>query len=345
MSVQIGAAVKTNAPVIISAFGTTEDRMSVDIVPQVSGMLLKTFIQDGAVVTNGQPLFQIDPSDYAARVQQVDSAVAADRANLELGRMTLERNQGLVEKKLISPEDLDTLKTRVAAAAAQLKADEALLEQARLNLSRCTIVSTLAGVCSKRYLDDGNLVVAGVTRLTNIRSYDPIYVDFSVSEEYLSVIRQAMARGDVPIEITTRSDTNRYPGTLEFMDNAVNPLTGTILLRGQAPNSDLKLWSRQFVEVRVVAGAVQDAVMVAESAVQMGKQGTYLYAVSTNGQAQLRMVKTGVRYGNLIQIVDGVMAGENVVVLGQLMLYPGAKVVDLSRLPQQPGAPAAPGGK
>ena len=349
MPVKAVPALKMDTPVVIHAFGNTKDLASVDLVPQVSGILVKTLIKDGSVVTNGQPLFQIDPSDYAARVRQVAGAVAADRANMEMSRVTLERNRPLLAKKLISTEDFDLLKTRTDAAAAQLQVDEALLEQARLNLTRCVITAPLAGVCSKRYLDEGNLVAAGQTKLTNIRSYDPIYVDFSVSEQYLPVLRQAMKDGAVPIEVFPRGDTNVYSGTLEFLDNAVSLQTGTILLRGQAPNPDLKLWAQQFVSVRVTAGVIKDAVMVPEGAVQFGKQGTYLFAVSPKNQAEMRPVKTGIRHNDLIQIISGVAAGENVVVLGQLMLYPGASVVDVSRLPPAgappAGAGAGPGGK
>ena len=340
MPVKLVPALSMNTPVIISAFGNTKDRASVDIVPQVSGLLMQTFIQDGAVVTNNQPLFLIDPRDYAARVQQAEAAVAADRANLDLSQLTLERNQPLLEKKLISKENFDTLKTRTAAAAAQLQADEANLAMARLNLERCTITAPLAGVCSKRYVDDGNLVVAGQSRLTNIRSYDPLFVDFAVSETYLPQLRRAMAAGTVKLDLLPRGDTNSYPGALSFIDNAVNMLTGTIPLRGQAPNPDLKLWAQQFVEIRIRAGILSDAVMVPEGAIQIGKQGPYLFVVK-DGKADLRVVTTGVRYNDLIQIISGVSASEDVVTLGQLMLFPGAPVVDVAKLQALQAAAAA----
>ena len=121
-------------------------------------------------------LLAVETAYYGAVSAQAGVA-AADLANLELSRVTLERNRPLLDKKLISQEDFDTLKTRVAGMEAQLHGDEASLEQARLSLSRCTITAPWAGVCSKRYVDDGNLVVAAQTRLTNIRSYDPIYID------------------------------------------------------------------------------------------------------------------------------------------------------------------------
>jgi multidrug efflux system membrane fusion protein len=262
------------------------------------------------------------------------------------------------------------LQTHVLAAEAQVQADETMLEQARLNLSRCTITAPLAGICSKRYLDPGNLAAAGVSRLINIRSYDPLTVEFAVSEQYLPAIRHALQTPPVRLEVTPRGATNRYPGTLEFLDNAVSPQTGTILLRGQVPNADLRLWARQFVAISIVADTVPQAVMVPEGAVQFGKLGTYLYAVTTTNYtltitntptpaaakagvaptvtttnvvadiANLRVVQTGTRYGDQIQIVRGVAPQERVVVLGQLMLRPGAPVRDLSQPPTATVPPA-----
>ena len=335
--VKMTLAVQMDTPVVISAFGNTKERMSVDMIPQVSGQLLQTFIKDGAIVTNGQPLFQIDPRDYAARVQQAKAAIAADKANLELARLTVERNQPLLAKKLISAEDFDTLKTKCASAEAALQSDEAALDLANLNLSRCTITAPLAGLCSVRYADDGNLVAAGMTRLVNIRSYDPLFVDFSVSEEYLPLIRRAVAAGPVKLELVPRGETNVYTGKLDFIDNAVSTMTGTIQLRGSAPNADLKLWAQQFVSVSVHAGSVPGAVMVPEGAVQFGKQGPYLFVINKENKAEMRIVQLGVRYRDLLQCVSGVAAGENVVVLGQLMLFPGAPVMDATKPP-----PAAP---
>lgn len=330
-SVQSAQAVRMDAPILIAAFGTTDSRASVDVVPQVSGILTHTYVQDGAVVTNGQPLFEIDPRDYALRVQQAESQLAADQASLTLSTATLARNRTLREQNLISAEDFETIQARVAAATAQIQADQATLEQARLNLARCTITAPLGGICSRRYLDTGNLAAAGQNRLINIRSYDPIQVDFSVSEQYLPILRQALQAGPVPIAVIPRGETNRYPGVVTFLNNAVSSQTGTILLRGEIPNADLKLWAQQFVQVSVVAGQVRDAVLVPEGAVQFGKMGNYLYAITSTNTADLRVVKTGIRVEDRIQIEQGVAPGERVIVLGQMMLRPGAPVLDLSQ--------------
>lgn len=335
--VQTTSAARMDAPVVIDAFGTTADQASVDVVPQVSGTLVEALIADGAIVTNGQALFRIDPRDYAMRVRQADAALAADRASLAMSLLTLARNRTLLDQKLISQEDFDTLTTRADAAGAAVKADEATLDLSRLSLERCTVVAPLSGVCSRRDVDAGNLVAAGMTRLVNIRSYDPISVDFSVSEQDLPLIREALRTPPVRIEVRPRGDTNTYAGTLAFMDNAVSSQTGTIALRGTVPNADLKLWANQFVAVRVFARVEHDAVMVPEGAVQFGKMGTYLFAVSATNTAEMRLVESGIRYNDLLQIRSGVAAGERIVVLGQLRLFPGAPVMDLAQK-----APAAP---
>jgi len=340
--VQSALAVKTNVPIVITVFGSTTERASVDVVPQVSGTLIKTRIQDGDVVTNGQVLFEIDSRDYETRVRQAEGALAADTANLTLNRLTLERNRMLLKDKLIAEVDFAALQARVDAGIAQVKADEAALDEAKLNLSRCAISAPLDGVCSKRYLDNGNLATAGMSKLVNIRSYDPLYVDFTVSETYLALIREAMTHPPVRITITPRGDTNSYEGTVASMDNAVNQQTGTLALRGVVPNPNLKLWANQFVDVHVYAGMMRDAIMVPEGAVQYGKLGTYLFGVTPTNTATLHLVKTGVRHEDRIQIMSDVEAGERVVVLGQLILYPGAQVMDMSQVPlQETHAPVA----
>lgn len=330
--VKLATATSQDTPVIVPAFGTLQDQVSVDIIPQVSGLLQDILVREGSVVTNGQPLFKIDARDYQMRVEQAEGMVSADRANLEMARSTLQRNQPLLEKKLISPDNFDALRTRVAALEAQLQMDEAGLDQARLNLSRCTILSPLTGLCSKRLVDAGNLVAAGMTRLTNIRSHDPLRLECAVSEQYLAALRNAMAAGPVPVTVTPRGDTNSYPGVLTFMDNAVNAMAGTILLRGQIPNPDMKLWPNQFADVSITVSRTQGAIMVPESTVLFGKSGPYLYVADNNGTASLRMVKTGIRYQNLLQVTEGLAAGETVITTGQLMLYPGAVVMDAASL-------------
>lgn len=334
-------AITLDIPLVITTYGTTLDKESVDIVPQVSGQLVSVLFQEGALVTNGQPLAQIDPRDYQARVLQAEGMIAATQSSLELSQLTLERNKPLLDKKLISLEVYDTIQNKVAALKAQLAMDKASLDLARLNLSRCTLVSPIDGICSKRYVDAGNLVAAGSSRLTNVRNFSPLRLECTVSEQYLAPFRNALAAGPVPIEITPRGDTNTYPGALTFIDNAVDPLTGTILLRGAVPNPGRALWARQFVDIRIILATLPQALLVPEGAVQFGKQGPYLYVANTNNLSELRNVKVGIRHDNQLQITEGVAAGESVITKGFMMLYPGAAVKDVATL----AATKAPAGK
>jgi membrane fusion protein, multidrug efflux system len=337
VTVQTALATADDIPEILATFGVTEERASIDVMPQVSGLLVETLIREGETVTNGQVLFRIDPQDYALRVAQREGQLAAAQAQFNLSQSTLERNRSLLEKKLISTETFDTLKTRRDAASAQLQIEQAALAQARLDLSRCTLTAPIEGICAKRLVDTGNLVTAGQTHLINIRSYDPLDVEFSVPERHLSALRRALTAGPVPVEIFPRNgETIVGTGTIVFINNTVDSQTGTILLRGRIPNPDLTWWSRQFVDIRIAAGGISQAVMVPESALQFGKQGPYLFVVSAENKADLRPVKTGARYEGHIQIVTGVAAGEKVVTLGHLMLAPGAVVVEAP----PPGPPA-----
>jgi multidrug efflux system membrane fusion protein len=330
--VTLAPASQADTPVIIATYGTTQDKESVDIVPQVSGQLLSILFEEGAVVTNGQPLFQIDPRDYQTRVHQAEGMLAADKSSLELARTTLSRNQPLLGKRLISEEVFDTIKNKAASLEAQLAIDQAALTQAQLNLARCTVVSPIDGICSKRFVDAGNLVAAGVSRLTNVRNNSALRLECTVSEQYLPQIRTALAAGPIHIKLTPPGDTKHYPGTLSFIDNAVDPATGSILLRGEVPNPDRALWARQFVNIEIIVTTIPNAVMVPESAVQFGKTGPYLYVANSNSISELRPVTVGVRHDNLLQISKGVQAGETVITSGLMMMRPGATVMDAAKL-------------
>lgn len=334
-------AIRMNVPVVLNTFGTTGEKTSVNIVPQVSGTLVKTLVPDGAVVTNGQPLFQIDTSDYQTRLHQAEAALAADKASLELDRITLQRHTSLLEKKLIPAETYDSLAAKVEIGEARLRADQAALDQARLNLLRCTIASPIDGICSRILVDEGNLVAAGQTVLVNIRSYDPLDVDFSVPEQYLPELRQSMKSGTASIHLKPRGDTNLFSGELTFIDNAVSTATGTVLLRGKVPNREHALWAQQFVDITLTLDTRPNTLMVPEGAVMLGKNGAYLFVMTAASKADRRAVKTGVRHNNMIEITEGATEGERVVVLGQMTLFPDAPIQEAATMTAHENTPPA----
>ncbi len=337
-------ATTTTVPTLLPAFGTAVANVQVNITPQVSGKILKALIKDGDTVAADQPLFEIDPSDYANAVHQGEAAVEGDRANLWIAKLNVDRNQPLVAKNLISQNAFDNYKATAEAADARLKADQASLEQAKLNLTRCTVHAPSAGVCSKVMVNPGNLAVANQTILTTLKGLDPIQAEFALSEEYLPALRREVAAGPVTVSVQPRGDDHSYAGRIVFIDNAVNTATGTILVRAEIPNPEHKLWPNQFLAVTVRAGEFKDAVVVPESAIQTGKMGPFAFVVDAKNTAELRPVQLGVRTDGHVHIKAGIKAGEKVVAQGLLMLAPGATVMEAPS-PAAAGQPGAPAGK
>jgi multidrug efflux system membrane fusion protein len=351
--VHIVVATTATVPTLLPAFGTAVANVQVNIVPQVSGKILKALIKDGDTVTTDQPLFEIDPSDYANAVHRGEAAVEGDRANLWIAKLNVDRNQPLVAKNLISQNAFDNYKATAEAADAKLKADLASLEQAKLDLTRCTVRAPSAGTCSKVMVNPGNLAMTNQTVLTTLKGLDPIQAEFSLSEEYLPALRRELAAGPVTVSVQPRGDEQSYAGRIVFIDNAVNTATGSIQVRAEIPNPEHKLWPNQFLAVTVRAGEFKNAVVIPESAVQTGKMGSFAFVVNAQNQAELRPVQLGVRTDGHVHIKAGITAGEKVVAQGLLMLAPGATVMEAPSpggAPGQPGAPAgkpaaAPGGK
>ncbi|MFA5205639.1 MAG: efflux RND transporter periplasmic adaptor subunit [Lentisphaeria bacterium] len=343
--VHIVAAATATVPTLLPAFGTAVANVQVNITPQVSGKILKALIKDGETVAADQPLFEIDPSDYANTVHQSEGAVEGDRANLWIAKLNVDRNQPLVAKNLISQNAFDNYKATAEAAEAKLKADLASLEQAKLDLTRCTVRAPSAGVCSKVMVNPGNLAVANQTVLTTLKGLDPIQAEFALSEEYLPALRRELAAGPVTVSVQPRGDDQSYAGRVVFIDNAVNTATGTILVRAEIPNPEHKLWPNQFLAVTVRAGEFKDAVVIPESAVQTGKMGPFAFVVDAQNTAELRPVQLGVRTDGHVHIKAGIKAGERVVAQGLFMLVPGATVMEMPPPGGAPGHPGAPAGK
>jgi multidrug efflux system membrane fusion protein len=279
-------------------------------------------------------LFTIDPAPYKADLDKAEAALAQDTADLKLAKDTLARNQKLFDKELISQQDLDQYQTDVASLEAKTKLDNANIELARINLGYCFIHSPIDGLTSKRLVDPGNVVTAndGPT-LVNIKTIDPLYMDFTVPEIELDRIRKAMKEGTLKVELAvTGSDDYSYSGELHFLDNTVDNSTGTVLLRAIFPNEEKALWAGQFVRVRLILYIQKDAVLVPYEAVQLGREGSYLFAVTPDNKADLRTVTTGNRENDHIIIEKGaVKVGEKVVTAGHLGLSPGVTVADVTR--------------
>jgi len=327
--VQVAKALTSDVPVYLENFGNLVSPHDVDIVSQVAGKISAVHFSEGDEVKEGDPLFSIDPREYQAALDRARAALAGAEADLKLKQQTLERNRPLLAKKLISQQEFDTLQTEVEAAEAQVKLDRAAVEQAEIDLGYCSITAPIDGVTGKRLVDPGNVVVANTGAvLVNIRSLDPLYLDFTLPENDLVKVRKWMGQGTLRIEVSPTGDPDGpYPGDLKLIDNTIDDSTGTIALRASIPNPGKKLWPGQYATVQLVLYTAKDAVLVPTSAVQLGQKGMYLFVIKDDNTADLRDdIEVGLGEGDNLVIEKGVKAGEKVVTTGQLGLSPGAKV-------------------
>lgn len=337
--VETALAEKKDVIVFIESFGNLYSPNDVDIKSQVTGQIKEVHFKEGDLVKTGDMLFTIDPSQYKAQLERAEAALIQDLAKLKLNKDTVDRNRKLLEKELISQQDFDKLQTDVTASEAAVKTDNANIDLAKINLNYCYITSPIDGVTGKRQVDPGNIITANTgPTLVNVKTIDPLYVDFTIPERDLATVRKVMSEGKLKVVITlekgsateddSKKDGDSYDAELHFLDNAVDNTTGTVLLRATAPNHEKKLWPGQFVTVRLHLSVKKDAVVVPYEAVQIGQQGNYVFVVTPDNKAELRNVTTGNKEDDHIIIEDGVNGGESVVTVGQMGLRPGAPVAE-----------------
>ncbi len=346
--VQTAKAFTRDVPHYIGTFGYLTPLEDVDIIPQVSGELLRIHFAEGAEIKTNQTLFTIDDRQYVVELRKAEAGLSQDQADLNMKQNTLERNRKLFKNKVISQQDFDQFQTDVAAYEARIMLDQASTNAAQLNVDNCKVKSPIKGVAGRIQVDAGNLVSAGSTKLVNIKNIDKLLVDFSVPEFYLDKIRkaresatlrvlfapervidQAIERASADGKFEEHIMAVAYAGVVSFMDNTVDPETGTISMRAELDNSARKLWPGQFVHVGLILGSFKNAVLVPYNAVQMSPEGHYVYIVK-NGKAVFKKVKVGEPFMNFLIIEDGVEAGETVVTVGQLSLSDGCQVNDVT---------------
>jgi len=345
--VTTAAATAQDVPLYIDAVGKTVAREVVSIQPQVSGRIVKIHFTDGADVKIGDLLFTIDPRPYQAQLHQSEANLAQAEAALNLAKVNFARVETVSDPRAVSRQDFDTKKNAVEAAEAQLKLNRAAVENARLNLEYCTIRSPINGRAGQRNVDAGNVVSANTGSLLVIQRLDPIYADFTVTENELSAVQRNMSNRPLKVEVRLPDDSAPpREGKLTFLDNAVQEGSGTVKLRATLANGDRRFWPGRFAKIRLVLETRKDAVLVPAESPQLSAQGSFVYVINRDSSAELRPVKVGQRQGDLVVIEEGVRSGERVVVNGQLGVTPGGKVRILQPAnPTKAAVPAKPGAK
>jgi multidrug efflux system membrane fusion protein len=343
--VAVAAASTADVPIYIDAIGKIVAREVVSIQPQVSGRITQIHFADGADVKTGQLLFTIDPRPFETQLNAAEANLAQAKAALELAKINFARVEKVTDQRAISRQDHDTRKNAIAVAEAQVRQNLAAVENARLNLDYCTIRSPINGRAGQRLVDIGNVVTANNSSLLVIQRLEPIYADFTVTQNDLTAVQRNMARGTLRVEVRLPDETDRPThGTLIFLDNSVQEGTGTLKLRATLPNSDRRFWPGRLANVRLILATHRNAVLIPADAPQMSAKGPFVYVVKEDSTAELRPVILGQRQGDLVVIDKGVKSGERVVVQGQLGVTPEGKVqitqtgaADNSRAAAEPG--------
>ena len=326
--VNVAAAQQQTVPVVITGIGNVEAFSTVSIKARVDGQIVAVKFREGQPVTKGEVLFRIDPRPYQAALRQAEANALRDKAARDQALSQAKRYQELLDKNFISKEAYAQIRTNAETAEATAKASKAALENARLNLEYCTISSPLDGYVGKVLLQAGNLVKANdVSSLVVINQVRPIYVNFSVPEQTLPEVRKYMGMGTLNVEVVPPDPSApRVVGQLIFIDNAVDPTTGTIKLRAQFENREAALWPGQFVNVSLRLYEQVDAITIPSTAVQTGPDGQYVYVIGPDLLADIRKVTVQRSDGERAIIGAGLAKGERVVTRGQLRLGPKTPV-------------------
>lgn len=360
--VTAATAIARDAPVYLDEIGRAVAVENVSVIPEVGGTVTAVHFEDGAFVKKGDLLFEIDPRPFEAAVASAEAALAQSKAECELAKVEFKRVEGLMDQRIATPLEFDQKRIGLDIARAKIASAEAALAMAKLDLEHARVTSPTTGRAGSRWVDPGNVVKANDRAMLVVQRLDPIYVEFTITENDLGTVRKFVAasggewgdspeRGltvwcDVPADSVrvltalgqipppssqpaeqTSAKSGPRAGRLTFLDNAVQRETGTVRLRALVDNPDHYFWPGQFVNARVVLTTKKNAVLIPDKARQTGQVGAYVYVIAEGDIAQVRPIVPGQRQGDLVIVDQGLSAGERVVVTGQMMVQPGAKLM------------------
>jgi multidrug efflux system membrane fusion protein len=340
--VAVGHAETRSVPYELDASGTVESIASADVTAQVGGLVTAIPFREGDDVRAGAVLVQLDPRGFEAGVAQASAVLARDRAQARSARLDLERAETLASQQLMAAGDLDTKRATAEAQAATVQGDSANLAQARLDLAYASVRAPIGGRTGRLRVHVGDVVKANdpANPVVTINQLRPIRVKFNVAQSELEGLRDENRR-DVHVLVNADpSDSAWTEGRLVFMDNQVDPASGTLLLKGEFDNADGRLWPGAFARVRLRLRQQDSATVVPAAAVTNSQNGPFCYVVLADTTVEMRPVTVSRTWQGLAVISAGLHPGELVVTDGQVRLSPGARAS--IRAPQAPGARAGP---
>jgi membrane fusion protein, multidrug efflux system len=316
-------------PIIVEAVGTVQSISSVQLKTRIDSQIMKVNVEEGALVKEGDLLFELDARTLKAQLSQIEAQIRKDQAQLEQAKRDTLRAGDLLTKGAGTVVQRDTNFTTQKAAEAQLEADEAMRQNILTQISYTEIRAPVSGrIGSIPYKAGTTLRMSDNTAtavLATINQVDPIFVQFAIPQVYLPDLRAAMAKGEVKV-IAIIDDNRKQSGAMAFIENTVDANTGTVTAKAKIANANEGLWPGQFVKTEIVLGVDPNALAVPAPAVQLGPQGPYVFVIKDNNVAELRPVSISRTQAGESVIASGLKAGEQIVVDGQLRLVNGASV-------------------
>ena len=326
--VQTAVVAQKDVPIWLDGLGSVAAYYTVTVKSQVDGRLDAVKFTEGQKVKKGDVLAQIDPRPFSIQLLQAQAALARDSATLKNAQLNDDRFKTLRQQNLISEQQLTDQDALVAQSDGTVKSDQAAIDTARLNLDYARIVSPIDGVVGVRQVDPGNIIHASdATGLVVVTQLDPIAVFFTLPEDDLPKIADAMGKGELTVEAYSRDGGQKLgEGKLAVIDNQINQATATAKLKAIFPNPQSTLWPNQFVKARLQLATRKNALTMPAAVVQQGPKGAFAYVVQADSTAAMKPVVVDSIQGETAIVTSGVAPGDQVVVDGQAQLRPGAKV-------------------
>jgi multidrug efflux system membrane fusion protein len=344
--VRVVAVERRDLNVELKAIGTVIPAHTVNVQSQVSGVLQRIYFQEGHLVAKGQLLAQIDPAPFQVELAQAQGTQQQNMAQLRNAETELARYQLLFKQDSIAKQQVEQQQALVNQLKGQIQANQAQVDAAKLQLSYTKIYSPIAGRAGFKQKDAGNLIQANEqTGLVTVTQVHPIYVQFAVAENYLDTLRAAAGKGQkAQVSAWDKTEQKQLAlGQVQALDNQIDLNTGTLKLKAVFDNRDDALFPNQFVNIRLNAQTIQDAVSIPNDTIQHGAKGTYVYVINTKNKAEMRMLKLGVTSQGQTEILAGLNGTERVVLEGIDRLSDGQEVQIVQENPQVASTPPAAG--